>query len=89
MSLRLPNAAAVTRPPAGGSSEARHDLYDLQGSLRVSAEPADPTSGPKSRTCEKCASGLKHLGDFPDRLNGPATSIWRCYTCNKVVSEPL
>jgi hypothetical protein len=53
----------------------------------VPTQPAEPTSGPPSRICDKCAGGLKHLGDFPDRLQGPATSVWRCYNCSNVVAE--
>lgn len=38
-------------------------------------------------TCEACGDRMTHLGDLPDAGRFPAVRVFRCYECNKVVTE--
>jgi NAD-dependent SIR2 family protein deacetylase len=38
--------------------------------------------------CPACHGELTHLGDLAASLRQPALRIWRCYTCDNVISEP-
>lgn len=40
-----------------------------------------------SRICEKCAAAMTHLSDLQPIVGSAAMRIFRCYTCNHVVSE--
>jgi DNA-directed RNA polymerase subunit N (RpoN/RPB10) len=44
-------------------------------------------SAPPPRTCEKCKAEMAHLSDWPSFLEKVAVRIFRCYTCDNVVSE--
>ena len=39
------------------------------------------------RRCDGCSAQMTHLSDLPGSLRGPPVRIFRCYSCNHVVSE--
>jgi hypothetical protein len=39
------------------------------------------------RRCDNCGAGMTHLSDLPGHLGGASIRIYRCYKCNRVVSE--
>jgi hypothetical protein len=55
----------------------------------ASDEETAPPSGPStpSRICEICEATMTHLSNLQPRLFGAALRIFRCYTCNNVISE--
>jgi hypothetical protein len=42
---------------------------------------------PPSRACNECGEQMKHLTDLRPFQLHPGKRIFRCYTCNNVVSE--
>lgn len=40
-----------------------------------------------SRSCEKCAAEMTHLSDLPPFLGRASVRVFRCYRCDRVVSE--
>lgn len=40
-----------------------------------------------SRACDKCDADMTHLSDLQPIVGSAAMRIFRCYTCNNVVSE--
>jgi hypothetical protein len=50
-------------------------------------ETAPPGAGVPSRICEICEGTMTHLSDLQPRLFGAALRVFRCYTCNHVISE--
>jgi hypothetical protein len=48
----------------------------------ASAGPSTP-----SRICEICEATMTHLSDLQPKLFGAALRVFRCYTCNHVISE--
>jgi hypothetical protein len=51
----------------------------------VDSDSAEQTS--PSRTCDKCASEMTHLGNLPSLLGKAVMSVFRCYGCSHVISE--
>jgi hypothetical protein len=51
----------------------------------VSSNPADQNK--PLRNCEKCNAGMKQLGELPSLSIHAAIRIFRCYACDRVVSE--
>ncbi len=47
---------------------------------------ADGPNGP-SRVCDKCDAAMTHLSDLQPMVGSAAMRIFRCYSCNHVVSE--
>jgi hypothetical protein len=37
--------------------------------------------------CEACGATLTHLGDMPRTVTRDAVRVFRCYSCNAVVSK--
>jgi hypothetical protein len=52
-------------------------------------EEAAPAGDIPSRICEICEATMTHLSDLQPRLFGAALRVFRCYTCNHVISEEL
>ncbi len=48
--------------------------------------PSDNSDVP-SRACDKCDSAMTHLSDLQPIVGSAAMRIFRCYSCNHVVSE--
>ncbi len=40
-----------------------------------------------SRTCDKCDADMTHLSDLQPIIGSAAMRIFRCYSCNHVISE--
>jgi hypothetical protein len=40
-----------------------------------------------SRVCDKCDAAMTHLSDLQPMVGSAAMRIFRCYSCNHVVSE--
>ena len=63
---------------------------DQQGPTAMAATDAiAQPDGPDvpSRACDKCAADMTHLSDLQPIVGSAAMRIFRCYTCNHVVSE--
>ena len=48
--------------------------------------PSDSPDVP-SRACDKCNAAMTHLSDLQPIIGSAAMRIFRCYSCNHVVSE--
>ena len=73
----------------------------LPGQLFLPFSKADPMASPAanaspdspdvpdvpSRVCEKCGAAMTHLSDLQPIVGSAAMRIFRCYSCNHVVSE--
>ncbi len=40
-----------------------------------------------SRACDKCDAAMTHLSDLQPIIGSAAMRIFRCYSCNHVISE--
>lgn len=41
------------------------------------------------RQCEKCSAEMKRLGVLPAMSIRAAISVFRCYTCDHVIADPI
>lgn len=55
----------------------------------ASTDTAAVPDGPDapSRVCDKCDAAMTHLSDLQPMIGSAAMRIFRCYSCNHVVSE--
>jgi hypothetical protein len=44
--------------------------------------------GDASRACNRCGMPMKHLADLPSFGLHPVERIYRCFSCNNVISAP-
>jgi hypothetical protein len=40
-----------------------------------------------SRQCDNCGAAMSHLSDLPGHLGADSIRVFRCYQCNRIVSE--
>jgi hypothetical protein len=52
---------------------------------RVPPEPAAQQSG--LRNCDHCNAAMTQLGELPALSIHPAIKVYRCYACDRVVTE--
>jgi hypothetical protein len=50
--------------------------------------PLNPAAPDPMRICEKCNAVMKQLGELPALSIHAAIKVFRCYSCDHVVSEP-
>jgi hypothetical protein len=55
------------------------------GDANVPPNPADENDA--VRRCEKCNAAMKQLAELPALSIRAAIKVFRCYTCNHVVSD--
>jgi hypothetical protein len=48
----------------------------------------NPTDSNPMRICEKCSTVMKQLGELRALSIHAAIKVFRCYTCDHVISEP-
>ena len=65
----------------------------LSQSNQADHMPASDTNVPSAsqgaplRVCDKCDADMTHLSDLQPIIGSAAMRIFRCYSCNHVVSE--
>ncbi len=55
------------------------------GDANVPPNPADQNN--PVRRCEKCTAAMKQLAELPALSIRAAIKVFRCYTCDHVVSD--
>jgi hypothetical protein len=60
---------------------------DFQARTMPKPNAPEPGHDGPSRTCE-CGKQMTHLGSLPQSKGKPAIDIFRCYSCDNVISEP-
>jgi hypothetical protein len=53
----------------------------------VPPETADPNY--VLRNCDRCSAEMKRLGVLPALSVRAAISVFRCYTCDHVIADPI
>jgi hypothetical protein len=62
-----------------------HEVAEELSITALTLAPIDETI--PRRRCDKCDAEMTHLSDLPPLSAAPPVRIFRCYSCNHVVSE--
>jgi hypothetical protein len=93
----ITGATMPSKPGHDLAAESRH-LFTMSRSVLLPSEKVDympatnanvrsASAGAPSRACDNCDADMTHLSDLQPMIGSAAMRIFRCYSCNHVVSE--
>jgi hypothetical protein len=82
LKMSLEQCAPATARPDGGLLRVSHPALEF-GPRTAQSDPVDDAP-----LCDRCGSAMTYLGRIPPGRLSSGLAVFRCYTCNRVISLP-